>query len=349
MCRLKYFITILVILVSCATDNRRPEGTISPEPSETHLEWIRQITFDGDNGEAYFSRDGRYLIFQSKRAPYEADQIFIVPAMGGEEKLVSTGKGRCTCGYFIDDRRILFSSTHASGDTPPPAPDKSHGYVWPLYEEYEIYVKDLETGSIENITNSPGYDAEATVSPDGTKIVFTSMRDGNPELYVMDLKTREAKRITNSIEYDGGAVFSPDGTKIVYRASVHDDGKGMDEYMKYLAMNLIKPTAFELYICNADGSDNRRLTNLGRVAFAPAWHPSGKKIIFTLNEVGSKSRNYELYMIDVDGTNLERITFNDTFDGFPMFSPDGKYLVFNSNRCEKYRGQTNVFVAKWKE
>jgi Tol biopolymer transport system component len=323
------------------------ECTLNPE---RHLRNIRQLTFGGENAEAYFSGDGTRLIFQSKRDGRECDQIYTMSVNGGKARMVSTGKGRTTCAYFFPDgRRILYSSTHLSSAACPPKPDYSRGYVWPIYPSFDIFTARPDGSQLKQLTKTPGYDAEATVSTDGKRIVFTSMRDGDLDIYTMDADGRNVRRLTTELGYDGGPFFSPDGKQIVYRAYHPQTPEEIARYKQKLAENVIEPNVFEIWVMNADGTNKRQVTKLGAASFAPYFFPDGRRIIFASNKHDPKGRNFDLYMINTDGSGLERITFNPTFDGFPMFSPDGRRLVFASNRNGKERGETNVFIADWVE
>ncbi|HEX8746439.1 MAG TPA: hypothetical protein VF717_04510 [Pyrinomonadaceae bacterium] len=338
--------TALVIGRGTAQDSNDPLTL----PAEKHLRNVRQLTFGGENAEAYFSGDGLSLIFQSKRDGRECDQIYTMRTDGSGTRLISTGKGRTTCSYFFPRRdRILYSSTHEGGEGCPPAPDFSRGYVWAIYPSYDIFSARPDGTDLKRLTSTPGYDAEATISADGRKIVFTSVRDGDLDIYTMDASGRNVKRLTTELGYDGGPFFSRDGRQIVYRA-FHPKTEGeVARYKQRLAENLIEPNVFEIWVMNADGTNKRQVTNLKAASFAPYFFHEGRRIIFASNMGDPKGRNFDLYMINADGKGLERITYNETFDGFPMFSPDGKRLVFASNRNAKTRGETNVFIADWVE
>lgn len=317
---------------------------------EKHLKNVQQLTFGGENAEAYFSFDGKQLIFQSKRDKLACDQIFRMNIDGSNVKMVSNGGGRTTCSYFFKGgKKILYASTHGGKKECPPPPDFSQGYVWAVYSDYDIYTSTPDGKDIKKLTNSPGYDAEATVSPDGKKIVFTSERDGDLDLYSMDINGKNIRRLTNEIGYDGGAFFSPDSKRIVYRRSILKTPAEIARYKSLLAQHLIVPIVFEIMVMDADGSNKRQVTSLGSGSFAPFFTPDGKKIIFCTNYFATdqRKRNFDLALINVDGTGLERVTFNESFDGFPMFSPDGKKLVFASNRNDAKEGDTNVFIADW--
>jgi len=327
---------------------------------ETHLRNLRQLTFGGENAEAYWSFDETKLIFQSTRPPFTADQIFTMNADGSDVKLVSTGKGRTTCAYYMPgDKRILYASTHGGGDKPPPPPDRSRGYVWAVYPSYDIYVANADGSEPAQLTKRPGYDAEATVSPTGDRIVFTSLRDGDIELYSMNLDGSDVKRLTNRPGYDGGAFFSWDGKKIVWRAPGEADDVTKGDYHPLLKMNLVRPAKLEIWIMDADGSNKKQVTNNGKANFAPFWHPDGKRIIFSSNHHDPKGGNFDLFLVNVDTLAIERVTHferrregahrSDDFDGFAMFTRDAKRIVFCSNRHNAKPNETNVFVADWVE
>ncbi len=326
---------------------------------ETHLANLKQLTFGGDNAEAYWSSDGQKLVFQATRKEWEAacDQIFYMDTRDAIDpnkvpKLISTGEGRTTCSYFMPgDTTIIYASTHLAGADCPPTPERSVDgkYVWPIYAEFDIFVADLQGHIIKQLTNSPGYDAEATISPKGDKIVFTSTRSGDLELYTMNLDGSDVKQVTDGLGYDGGAFFSPDGTKLVFRASRPKTSEEVDTYKSLLAQNLVQPTEMELYVCNVDGSDLKKITDLGQANWAPFFHPSGEKIIFCSNHKSERGFPFNLYMINIDGSDLQQITFDTEFDSFPMFSPDGKKIAFASNRNNGDTRNTNLFVADWVE
>jgi TolB protein len=319
-------------------------------PGEIHFRNMKMLTNGGENAECYFSFDGKRFIFQSRTGNMQCDQIYTMNIDGTDKKMVSNGKGATTCSYFYPDgKSILYSSTFLGGDECPPKPDYSKGYVWALYDTYDIFKANDDGSNIVQLTNVKGYDAEATISPVGDKIVFTSTRDGDIELYSMNLDGSSVKRLTHEIGYDGGAYYSYDGTKIVYRASRPKTDDEIKEFKELLKEGLVRPHALDIYVMDADGSNNIRVTNNGAANFAPFFFPDGKRIIFCSNMEDPKGRNFDLYAINVDGSGLERITFNDTFDGFPMFSPDGKKFVFCSNRFNAKQGETNVFVCDWIE
>ncbi len=317
---------------------------------ERHLANIRQLTFGGENAEAYLSFDDKRLTFQSTRGGAACDQIYTMNLDGSDPVLISGGKGRTTCSYWYPDgKRILYSSTMKASPDCPPVPDRSRGYVWKLYPEFDIYVASADGSNPKPLFASPGYDAEATISPRGDRIVFTTTRDGDPEIYTMDLRGKHLRRLTRTKGYDGGPFFSPDGKKIVYRANHPEGEQELKAYDELIRDHLVRPTRLEIMVMDADGKNQRQITRNGKANFAPFFHPDGKRIIFCSNLDDPKGRNFDLYMINIDGTGLERITTNETFDGFPMFTRDGKKLVFCSNRHDAKPGETNVFVADWVE
>ena len=288
------------------------------------------------------------LIYQSTHGDWKCDQIFSMNIDGTEKKLVSTGKGRTTCSYFLPgDTTIIYASTHLESEECPPPPDRSKGYVWKLYESFDIFIASADGSNVRRVTDAPGYDAEATVSPKGDKIIFTSTRDGDPELYIMNIDGSNQKRLTHEKGYDGGAFFSQDGEKIVFRASRPKTEKELEDYNELVQYGYVRPTALEIFVMNADGSDMKQITNLGKASFAPYFHPDGKKIIFSSNANSKTGRDFDLYTINIDGNELEQITFFESFDGFPMFTRDGKKLIFASNRFGKQEGDTNIFIADW--
>lgn len=326
-----------------------PKTTSLAHPDEAHLTDIVQLTNGGENAEAYWSFDGTQLIFQTKRPPYQCDQIMRMPADGSAEPtLVSTGKGRTTCSYFMPgDQEIVYSSTHDRGGPGCLAePDRSKGYVWGLYAEYDVYKANADGSNLRKLTDRPGYDAEATVCAKDGRIIFTSDRDGDLELYVMDKDGQNVTRLTHTPGYDGGAFFSQDCSQIVWRAS-RPKGAELDEFKALLAQHLVRPSKLEIFVADADGKNARQLTYLDAASFAPYFHPSQKRVLFSTNHGDPRGREFDIWAVDTDGSNLEQITFSEGFDGFPMFSPDGKKLAFASNRNNREPGETNVFVATW--
>ncbi len=377
------YLLILLLLAACnnqpATTTTEPSTTPPADtlryPEEKHLKNVRQLTFGGDNAEAYFSFAGDKLTYQwtHKEKGIACDQIFYLSTAAslassasmqksldslsfgegrGEAVRISTGKGRTTCSYFLPgDSLILYASTHVASDTCPQNPNMKDArqYLWPLFDSYEIFVADLKGNIKTQLTTNNFYDAEGTVSPKGDKIVFTSNRSGDLELYTMNLDGSDVKQVTNELGYDGGAFFSPDGSKLVFRASRPKTEEEQKTYKELLAKGLVAPSDMEIFVCNVDGSDMKQITTLGKANWAPYFHPSGNKIIFCSNHQSEKGFPFHLYMINVDGTSLEQITFDTMFDSFPMFSPDGKYLAFCSNRNNGGSRDTNIFLAEWVE
>lgn len=317
---------------------------------EKRLKNIKQLTFGGENAEAYFSSDGKQITFQSKRDNLKCDQIFTMNSDGSNVKMISNGEGKTTCSFFHKNRKkIIYSSTFGAAKECPPPPDYSMGYVWAVSPGYDIYEANADGSNIKKLTNTPGYDAEAVVSPNGKKIVFTSTRDGDLDIYSMDINGKNVKRLTTEEGYDGGAFFSPDNKQIVYRRTALNSPEELKKYKELLGRNMIVPKVYEIWVMNADGSNKRQVTKLGAGSFAPFFTPDGKAIIFSTNHFATdpRKRNFDLVLVNVDGTGVERVTFNETFDGFPMFSPDGKKIVFASNRNAAKEGDTNVFIADW--
>jgi TolB protein len=313
-----------------------------------HLANIHQLTFGGQNAEAYWSPDGSRLIFQSTRPPYACDQMFIMNADGSDVHLVSTGKGRTTCGYFLrDGQHIIYASTHEAADACPTPPDRSKGYVWGVFPGYDIYLA-TDAGKIQKkLTDAPGYDAEATVNWKTERIVYTSLASGDLDLWTMRPDGSEKKQITTAIGYDGGAVFSRDGKKLVWRANHPPTPEAMERYRALLAENTTAPMKMELVVAGAGGENARTITNFGCASFAPTFTPDGKKILFASNKNNCDTRKFELFLVNLDGTGLEQVTDFGGFTSFPEISPDGKRLVFCSDRNAKERYEFNIFVADW--
>lgn len=351
------------VAAACAGDAGEENGAVSgdndagngamirdPLPEERRFASLAQLTFEGENAEAYYSSDGQRLIFQRRHeGEYECDQIFTIGIEGGDPQLVSTGLGRTTCAYFFpDDSRIVYSSTHHAAAECPPPPDMRRGYVWALYD-FDIYTANPDGSDVQPIFSSPGYDAEATIAPDGSRIVFTSTRDGDLDIYSMNPDGSDVRQLTNEPGYDGGPFFSPDGSKIVYRARYPESEEELADYQALLADGLVRPGVLDIYVMDADGSNRVRLTDNGAANFAPFFHPSGEKVIFAsnLNEDDPRSRNFDLFLVNLDGTGLEQVTFSEEFESFPMFTADGRHLVFGSNRHGSHEGNTNLFIAEW--
>ena len=326
-------------------------------PDETrHLKNARQLTFGGQNAEAYFSSDDQQLIFQHQGGDVPCDQIYTMPVdtpdgKPATPKLVSTGKGRTTCSYFFPSGdRILFSSTHAASAECPPKPDYSRGYVWPIYNTYKIYTAKTDGSDLKILTADPGYNAEATVTRDGKHIVFTSTRNGDLDIYTMNADGSNVKQLTSELGYDGGPFWSYDGKKIVYRAEHPKTPEEIKDYKDLFAAGLIRPGNLEIWVMNADGSNKHQVTHNGAANFAPYWLPDGRRIIFASNHADPKNgRDFDLYLINEDGSGQQRITFHPDFDGFPMFTSNGQRLVWASNRNGKAPHETNIFIADWVE
>jgi Tol biopolymer transport system component len=360
MKKIIFFFSAVAVLASCQsarTQVAQHSGTDIGEihyPQETHIRNVKQLTFGGNNAEAYFNNKGTQLVFQSDNSRWgvQCDQIFTLDLSdrpdSTKRKLLSTGKGRTTCSWFMpDDKHILFASTHLAGDScPPPAP-RNGKYVWSLYPGYDIFVSDLKGKVVKQLTNSPRYDAEATISPKGDRIVFTSLRTGDLELFTMNIDGTDVKQITNSPGYDGGATFSPDGKMLVWRASRPRTEEDLKEYQSLLAEDMVEPTDLEIWVANADGSNARQITSLGKANWSPTFTPKGDKVVFCSNYKSERGFPFNLFMIGIDGTGLEQITFDTAFDSFPMFSPDGKKLVWCSNRHNGRTRDTNIFIADW--
>lgn len=350
--------TIIASMAACSLAVAQDAKTLT-HPDEKHFRNVRQLTFGGDNAEAYFGFDNEHITYQytNPKAGVPCDQIYYgeIPKSAKKEfksTRVSTGKGRTTCAYLMPDHKhLLYASTHLAADTCPPTPDRSKikKYVWPIYSSYDIFVADFKGNIKKQLTNSPGYDAEATISPKGDKIIFTSMRNGDMDLYTMNIDGSNVKQITHDLGYDGGACFSPDGKKIVWRASRPKTEDEIKEYKELLAQGLVMPTRMELFVANADGTDVQQVTKLGRANWAPAFAPDGKRLVFASNHEHERGFPFNLYLVNIDGTGLERISNDGSFDAFPMFSPDGKKFIFSSNRNNGGGHDTNIFVCDWAE
>lgn len=317
-------------------------------PDETHLRNVRQITFGGENAEAYWSFDGQWISFQSTRDGYPCDQQYVMRADGSDLHRVSTGTGRTTCGYYYKDgTRVLFSSTHGGSTDCPPVPDFSKGYVWALYDDFEIYSAKTDGSDLQQLTHSKGYDAESTVSPDGKQVAFTSMRTGDPEIFVMNIDGSHVRQLTHEKGYDGGPWWSRDGKSICYRAFHPETPAQTADWDSLIAQAKIRPTTLELFVMKADGSGKRQVTHLNAASFCPYFFPDGKRLLFASNCGDKRGRNFDVYAVDLDGTHLERITTDEQFDAFPMFSPDGKTIAWCGNRHNGGTHDTNVFLADW--
>ena len=326
---------------------------------EVHFKNLRQLTFGGDNAEAYFGPDGKMVVFQKTalKEGIPCDQIYYgkLPQKSTDSftyTRISNGEGRTTCSYIMPDKKsVIYASTHLGSKECPPVPDRTKlkKYVWPIYPEYDIFVSDLKGKVLKQLTKEPGYDAEGVISPKGDKILFCSMRTGDLELFTMNLDGSNVKQITNELGYDGGAWFSPDGSQIVWRASRPKTEAEVKEYKDLLATGMVQPTQMEVFVANADGSNARQITNLGKANWAPNWTPDGRHIIFASNHEYERGFPFNLYIVDLNGNGLQKISHDGGFDAFPMFSPDGKKLLFSSNRNNGGTHDTNVFIADWKD
>jgi Tol biopolymer transport system component len=335
----------LVSACAAPAPDRRERADAAPE---RHLANIKQLTFGGANAEAYFSADGKKLIFQSTRPPYACDQIFSMDIDGSNLKLLSSGKGRTTCAFFFPDgKRFIYASTELGGAACPPEPDRSQGYVWPIFPSYDIVAGSVDSPRVARLTNSDGYDAEGVISPDGKQIVFTSLRGGDLDIYLMNADGTNVRRLTNEKGYDGGPFFSWDGKTIAYRAFHPKTKEEIAEYESLLQQHLIKPTRAEIFLMDAGGAHKRQVTNNGAANWAPFVHPNNRQIIFSSNLHDLERKSFSLYLINADGTDLERLTYGARFDSFPMFSRDGKKLVFASTRNAKDPREFNIFIADW--
>jgi Tol biopolymer transport system component len=317
--------------------------------TSAHLGEIRQLTFGGQNAESYWSPDGRRLIFQSTRDGLQCDQIFIMNADGSDLRMVSTGKGRTTCAYFLKDgKHILYASTHEADPACPPPPDRSKGYVWVLHSTFDNYLATDDGKIIKKLTDAPGYDAEATVNFKTGRIIYTSLASGDPEIWTMNPDGSGKRRITRSLGYDGGAVLSPDGKKIVWRAKHQTTPEEIAKYKELLAKDLFWPMKMELFVADSDGRNVGQITSFNCASFAPTFTRDGKKILFASNKHACDTRSFELYLINLDGTGLEQVTNFGGFTSFPEFSPDGTKLAFTSDWKAKSPREFNIFVAEWK-
>lgn len=319
-------------------------------PEETHISNLRQLTFGGQNAEAYWSSDGKKIIFQSRQPGFPDEQIFTMNADGSEKTLVSTGKGRCTCSYIMPDGRgILFSSTHERNEGAQKPVDMSKGYVWMVNPDFALYRADINGKNLRPIIKKNGYVAETTVSPDSKTIFFTGGFDGDLEVYRANINGTGIVRLTNDPGYDGGPFIGWDGKTVVYRRDLIESDAELQDYKDLFKLNFVRPSKLEIWVMDEWGRNKKQVTKLGSASFAPFPSPDGKKIIFCSNYGDPKGREFNLYLINRDGSGFEAVTKTPDFDGFPMFSKDGKKLVFASNRYGSVRGETNIFVADWKD
>ena len=321
------------------------------QPGESHFINLQQLTFSGENAEAYFSKDGKKLIFQSHDGDSLCDQIYIMDIETREVQMVSTGDGVTTCSYFEYPtcENIIYSSTHLGAKECPPKPDYRQGYIWKLYKDYDVFSSSIVDGYTVQLTDSKNYDAEATVAFNGGKIIYTSMSSGDLDLWTMNLDGSNKKQLTSRLGYDGGAFFSYDAKQIVWRAFYPETEQEIIDYKRLLFDNSIRPMALQIWIMNSDGTNKKQVTFNESANFGPYFFPDGKRIIFSSNMNDPKGRDFDLYSIDINGKNLERLTYFEGFDGFPMFSYDGRFLVFASNRNQIKEGDTNIFICEWKD
>jgi len=321
---------------------------------ERHLQNVTQLTFGGENAEAYFDHTGTELSLQVKRDGAGCDAIYRMNADGTKQRQVSPsmdkGGGRTTCAYILPSKQVVYASTHGHGPGCLDEPDRSQGYVWKVYPEFDIWVAGPEGENPKVLFKSDGYDAEATVCHKTGRIIFTSDKTGDLELYSMNADGTDVKQLTNTPGYDGGAFFSEDCSKVIWRAS-RPEGDELADYQRLLKMHLVRPSKLEIFVADvaADQTLTKvvQVTNNGKANFAPYMHPDNTRLLYVSNKGDPKGRDFDIYMVNVDGTGEERITTNPSFDGFPMFSPDGKKLVFSSNRANGTPGDTNVFMADW--
>ena len=341
-------ILLAFLYYGCSSSSKYSNNLI--QEGEKHFKNLRQLTFSGENAEAYFNLDGTKLIYQAHDGDSLCDQIYIMDIETGISEMVSTGDGTTTCSYFEypKTKNFIYASTHLGSKSCPEKPDYSRGYVWKLYPDFDVFRANSDGDKIERLTDSPNYDAEATYAFDGSKIIYTSMVSGDLDLWTMLPDGSQKTQLTSRLGYDGGAFYSRDNKKIVWRSYYPETEKEKGEYMSLLRTNSIRPMALQIWTMNADGSNKKQITDNSAANFGPFFFPKGDRIIFSSNMHDKKGRDFDLYAIDTDGTNLERITFFEGFDGFPMFSYDGKYLVFASNRNQKKRGDTNIFLAEWR-
>ena len=324
---------MLSLILLSAICGQRPAPAPPQTPEEVakesvHLKNVKQVTFGfAKAGEGYFRPDAKAIIFQA--VPNTPPSIFHVPSENESDyqiytadlsenatpKMVSTGKGACTCAFYHPDgKSILFASSHLN-PTPSgpkgPAYSRTDRYKWEFPVGMDIFKAELDGSNPVRLTDTNGYDAEGSYSPDGKQIIFTSFRDGNAEIYITDADGKNARRITNKAGYDGGPFFSPDGKKIIYRSDRKDND------------------LLQVYINNLEGTAERQLTSNEFVNWGPSFFPDSRHIIYATSKHGHQ--NYELYLMDVETGVEERISYHEGFDGLPIFSPDGKKLMWTSS------------------
>jgi Tol biopolymer transport system component len=352
----RLLIGLLLLSAVTAPANGANQEPGTPNSEQTFLSRVRRLTVEGRRaGESYWSPDGQRLVFQSEREPGNPFyQIYALDLASGETKRISPGYGKTTCAFFLPrSDEILFASTHHDPRSKQfqkeeldfRASGKERRYAWDYDPEFDIYTYAEKTGTYTRLTNARGYDAEASYSPDGQWIAFSSMRDAydrvltpaeqkqlevDPsyfgEIYIMRADGLGQRRLTTVPGYDGGPFFSPDGTRIVWR--------------RFDEQGLIA----NVWTMKLDGTDQRQITDFGSMSWAPYIHPSGEYIVFASNKLGFE--NFEVFMVDVDGRKEPvRVTYSDGFDGLPVPSPDGRRIAWTSSRGGGREGQ--VFLADW--
>ena len=288
-----------------------------PKNEARHLRNVRQVTTGfARAGEGYFRPDGQAVIFQASESAEGDYQIYTLDlAPGSKPTMVSTGRGKCTCSYYHPDgKSILFASTHldanASAKKKGPAYSRTERYRWDFDAAMDIFRAAPDGTNLVRLTDAPGYDAEGSYSPDGTRIIFTSFRDGDGEIYIMDADGKNPRRITRSKGYDGGPFFSPDGKKIIYRS----DRKQND--------------LLQVYLNNPEGTAERALTSNDAVNWGPFFHADSRHIVYSTSLHGHQ--NYEIYLLDTETGRQDRVTYRDGFDALPVFNGDGSKLLWTS-------------------